>query len=195
MGKVVLVMSMSLDGFITAANPRMDQPMGDGGLVLHKWAMDSENNEVNHNFMTESIGKLGAVICGRTTYDTSLPSWGADGPSGPARRPVFVVTHEAPKQSPENGVYTFVIGGINDALAKAKTVAGNKDVAVMGGANIGQQYLNAGLLEDLQIHLVPVLLGRGTRLFDQLGSEHIKLEPVRVLETPSATHLRFRVVK
>jgi dihydrofolate reductase len=194
MGKVVLVMSMSLDGFITASNPRMEAPMGDGGQVLHEWAMGNQD-EINRQFLADSIGNLGAVICGRTTYDTSLPSWGANGPSGAARRPVFVVTHHAPKESPKNGIYTFVTAGLEAALEQAKTTAGDKDVAVMGGANIGQQYLKIGLLEDIQIQLVPVLLGGGTRLFDHLGSDHRKLEPISVLETPIVTHLRYRVVK
>jgi dihydrofolate reductase len=194
MGKVVLVMSMSLDGFITASNPRMEAPMGDGGLVLHEWIMGDEH-DVNRQFLEASIENLGATICGRRTYDTSLPSWGANGPSGAARRPLFVVTHKAPNESPENGVYTFVTGGIELALQKAKTVAGDKDVVVMGGANIGQQYLKAGFIDDIQIQLVPVLFGSGTRLFDHLGSDHRKLEPVSVLETPIVTHLRYRVVK
>jgi dihydrofolate reductase len=194
MGKVVLVMSMSLDGFVTASNPRMEAPMGDGGLVLHEWIMGDEH-DVNRQFLEASIENLGATICGRKTYDASLPSWGANGPSGSARRPLFVVTHKAPNESPENGVYTFVTNGIEAALEKAKTTARDKDVAVMGGANIGQQYLKAGLIDDIQIQLVPVLFGSGTRLFDHLGSEHRKLEPVSVLETPVVTHLRYRVVK
>jgi dihydrofolate reductase len=194
MGKVVLVMSMSLDGFITASNPRLEAPMGDGGLVLHEWIMGDEH-DVNRQFLEASIDQLGATICGRKTYDTSLPGWGADGPSGSARRPVFVMTHQAPNESPENGVYTFVTGGIEAALEQAQIAAGDKDVAVMGGANIGQQYLKAGLIDDIAIQLVPVLFGGGTRLFDHLGSEHRKLEPISVLETPIVTHLRYRVCR
>jgi dihydrofolate reductase len=194
MGNVIIAMSMSLDGFVTAANPRMEEPTGDGGQVLTAWAMGDEN-DLNSSFLAESIGKLGAVICGRTTYDTSVPWWGADGPSGAARRPVFVVTHQAPRESPEGGVYTFVTEGIERAYAKAKAAAGNKDVTVMGGANLAQQYLKAGLVDDIQIHLVSVLFGEGTRLFDHLGSEHIRLEPIQVLDTPSVTHLRFRLAK
>jgi dihydrofolate reductase len=188
MGKVVLVQSMSLDGFTTAANQTKEEPMGDGGLVLTEWAMGE--NEVNRKFLETSISNLGAVICGRKTYDTSVPWWGANGPSGSARRPVFVVTHRVPKASPENGVYSFVTDGIESALKKAQAVASDKDVAVMGGANICQQFLNAGLLDAIQLHLVPVLFGSGTRLFDHLGSDNIKLEPVQVLETPVVTHLR-----
>jgi dihydrofolate reductase len=194
MGKVVLVMSMSLDGFITASNPRMEAPMGDGGLVLHEWIMGDEH-DINRKFLEASIENLGATICGRKTYDASLPSWGANGPSGSARRPLFVVTHKAPNESPENGVYRFVTNGIEAALEKAKTTARDKDVAIMGGANIAQQYLKAGLIDDIQIQLVPVLFGSGTRLFEHLGNDHRKLEPISVLETPIVTHLRYRVVK
>lgn len=194
MGKLIIAMSMSLDGFVTAANPRMEEPTGDGGQVLTDWAMGDEH-DLNRTFLAESIGKLGAVICGRTTYDTSVPWWGADGPSGAARRPVFVVTHHAPRESPDGGVYTFVTEGIESALKKAKAAAGDKDVTVMGGANLAQQYLKAGLIDDIQIHLVPVLFGAGTRLFDNLGSEHIRFEPIHVLDAPGVTHLRFRLAK
>lgn len=194
MGNVILDISVSLDGFITAANPRMEAPTGDGGQVITEWAFGGEN-DVNRKFLADSVADLGAIICGRRTYDTSVPWWGANGPTGSARRSIFVVTHEAPKESPENGVYTFVTQGIEAALAKAKAVAGDKYVAVMGGANIAQQYLKAGLLDEIQLHLVPVLFGSGTRLFDHQGSDHIRLEPVSVLETPSVTHLRYQVKK
>jgi len=194
MGKVIIAMSMSLDGFVTAANPRMEEPVGDGGQVLTDWATGDEN-DLNRTFLAESIGKLGAVICGRTTYDTSVPWWGADGPSGAARRPVFVVTHQAPRQSPEEGVYAFVTDGIESALERAKAAAGDKDVTVMGGANLAQQYVKAGLVDDIQIHLVPVLFGTGTRLFDHLGSEQRTLVPIQVLDAPGVTHLRFRLAK
>jgi dihydrofolate reductase len=92
-------------------------------------------------------------------------------------------------------VYTFVTDGIEGALEDAKAVAGDKDVAVMGGAEIGQQYIRAGLIDEISIHLVPVLLGSGTRMFDHLGGEHIQLETAGVIETPLATHLQFRIVK
>jgi dihydrofolate reductase len=194
MGKVIIAMSMSLDGFVTAANPRMEEPVGDGGQVLTDWAM-GDANDLNRTFLAESIGKLGAVICGRTTYDTSVPWWGADGPSGAARRPVFVVTHQAPRESPDDGVYTFVTDGIESALKKAKAAAEDKDVTVMGGANLAQQCVKAGLIDDIQIHLVPVLFGEGTRLFDHLGSEQRRLERIQVLDAPGVTHLRYRLAK
>jgi dihydrofolate reductase len=193
MGKVVLAISMSLDGFITAANRRAEQPMGDGGLRLHDWA--SGDDERNREYLAAAIDALGAVITGRTNYDDSLPWWRADGPTGPARRPVFVVTHAAPQDSPAGGVYRFVTGGITSALDQARAVAGDKNVCVMGGANVAQQYIAAGLVDELEIHLVPVLFGSGTRLFENLGRDHVQLESDAVIQTPAATQLRFRVIK
>jgi len=157
--------------------------------------MGVREDERNQQLMAAWLGSLGAVITGRRNYDDAVPWWGADGPTGPARRPVFVVTHEAPKESPEGGVYTFVTDGLESALEQARAVAQDKDVTVMGGANIGRQYIAAGLVDEISIHLVPVLFHSGTRMFENLSSEHIELEPVEVIETPSATHLRYRVVK
>jgi dihydrofolate reductase len=193
MGKVVFDISISLDGFMTAANRRPEEPMGDGGQRLHEWAMGGD--ERNRRVLEEGIAEEGAVICGRETYDTSVPWWGPDGPTGPARRPVFVVTHQAPADTPEGGVYTFVTGGIEAALEQARAAAGERTVGVMGGASIGQQVLAAGLVDEVQVHLVPVLFGSGTRMFERLGDEHVQLEPVQVVETPDAIHLRFRIVK
>jgi dihydrofolate reductase len=193
MSTVVFDISMSLDGFITASGRRPEEPMGDGGQRLHEWAFGED--ERNREFFERSISELGAVIAGRNTYDDSLPWWGADGPTGPARRPLFVVTHEAPAESPEGGVYTFVTDGIESALEQAKAVADGKIVTVMGGASIGQQYIAAGLIDEISIHLVPVLFGSGTKMFEHLGGEHIQLEPIEVIETRAATHLRFRIVK
>ena len=193
MSKVVFIISMSLDGFITAANRRPEEPMGDGGLRLVERAMSDD--ERSRKVLEEGIAEAGAVIAGRETYDTSLPWWGPDGPTGPARRPVFVVTHQASTDAPEGGVYTFVTDGIKGTLEQARAAAGERTVAVMGGASIGQQFIAAGLVDELQVHLVPVLFGSGTRMFEHLGDEHIQLEPLQVVETPAAIHLRFRIVK
>ena len=193
MSKVVFIISMSLDGFITAANRRPEEPMGDGGLQLVEWAMSDD--ERSRKVLEEGIAEAGAVIAGRETYVTSLPWWGPDGPTGPARRPVFVVTHQAPTEAPEGGVYTFVTDGIQSALEQARAATGGRTVAVMGGASIGQQFIAAGLVDELQVHLVPVLFGSGTRMFEHLGDEHLQLEPLQVVETPAAIHLRFRIVK
>jgi dihydrofolate reductase len=191
--KVIFDMSMSLDGFVTASNVRPEEPMGDGGQRLHEWAFGDD--ERNRELLAEAVNSIGTVIAGRRTYDLSVPWWGADGPAGPARVPVFVVTHAEPEEVPEGGVYTFVTDGIESALEEAKAAAGDKDVAVMGGAEIGQQYIGARLIDEISIHLVPVLLGGGTRMFEHLGGKHIQLETAGVIETPAATHLQFRVVE
>ena len=108
---------------------------------------------------------------------------------------MFVVTHTEPEAVPEGGVYTFVTDGVESALERAKAAAVDKDVSVMGGAEIGQQYIRAGLIDKISIHLVPVLFGGVTRMFEHLGGGHIRLEPMEVIEATAATHLRFRVVK
>jgi len=193
MTKVIFDISMSLDGFVTASNVRPEEPLGDGGRRLHEWAFGED--ERNRELLEEAVNFVGAVIAGRRTYDLSVASWGADGPAGPARVPVFVVTYIKPEDVPEGGVYAFVTDGIESALAQAKAAAGEKDVAVMGGAEVGQRYLSAGLVDEISIHLVPVLLGGGTRMFEHLGSGHIRLETAEVIETPEATYLRFRVAR
>ena len=194
MGKVFFDISMSLDGLITGANRTPEQPLGDEGEHLHDWAFNSKD-EYNRNLISQSVSTTGAIICGRRTYDDSLPFWGADGPTGAARLAVFVVTHKIPKDIRDGGVYTFVTDGIDSALQKAKKAAGDKNISVMGGAEIGQQYIKAGLVDELSIHLVPVIFGSGTPMFAKLGETHIQLEPAQVIETPEAIHLRLRIIK
>jgi dihydrofolate reductase len=184
MSRVIFDTSMSLDGFMAGANVRPEEPMGDGGERLHEWV------NADRGFLAEAIGSLGAVIAGRRTYDLSLPYWGADGPTAAARVPVFVVTHEPPSDPPENGVYTFVTDGIEMALARARQVAGDRTVTVMGGADLGRQFIRAGLVDELSIHLVPVLLGSGIRMFEGIERE---LDAAEVVHTPAATHLRYRI--
>ena len=193
MAKVIFDISISLDGFVTASNVSPDEPLGEGGQRLHEWAFGED--ERNRELLTEAVDAVGAIIAGRGTYDLSVPWWGADGPTGSARVPVFVLTHAEPEDAPEGGVYTFVTDGIERALEQAKAAAREKDVAVMGGAHIGQQYIAAGLVDEISIHLVPVLFGDSTRMFEHLGGEHIQLETAGVIETPETTHLRFRVVE
>jgi dihydrofolate reductase len=188
MGTVIFDTSMSLDGFMTAADRTPQVPLGPGGEVLTEWAMDDQGGV---ELLGRWVGQLGASIAGRVTYDTSLPWWGPNGPSGAARRPLFVVTHEEPQETVEGGVYAFVTDGIEAALAQAQAAAGDRDVVVMGGADIGQQYLRAGLIDELQIHLAPVVFGAGTRMFEDIG--RLDLEPVETVRTERATHLRFRI--
>jgi dihydrofolate reductase len=193
MGKVIFDISMSLDGFMTAANRRPEEPMGDGGQRLVDWAF--ADDERDRAVLTDGIASIGAVIAGRRTYDTSVPWWGSDGPTGSARLPVFVLSHSVPDETPAGGVYTFVTDGIESALARAREAAGDKDVTVMGGAETGRQYLRAGLLDELSIHLVPVLFGAGTRMFEDIGHASIALEPLTSIQTPRATHLRLRIAR
>lgn len=191
MSKVIFDISMSLDGFMTGPDRTQEEPLGPGGMGLVEWASADENKE----YMAGALADLGAVIAGRVTYDTSLPWWGANGPTGPARRPVFVVTHEPPADSPEDGVYQFVTDGIEGALRRARVAAGDKDVTIMGGASLGQQYIGAGLVDEISIHLVPVLLGSGTRMFENLHIGHTGLGSPTVTESSTALHLRFPVGK
>ena len=193
MSKVILDISMSLDGYVRASNPTPDEPLGKGGERLHEWAFGED--ERNAEFLEGAISSLGAMIAGRTTYDDSIRWWGADGPAGRARRRLFVVTHEPPSKVPDNSVYAFVTDGIHSALEQARAAAGDGNVAIMGGANVGQQYLAAGLVDEIGISLVPVLFGSGTRLFEHLGGEHIQLEPTQVVDTSTATHLRYGVLR
>lgn len=192
MSNVIFDMSMSLDGYVTAANQTAEVPMGEGGLRLMDWI--APDDTVGQDVLNRGLSGLGAVICGRRTFDTSLPWWGADGPSGAARRPVFVVTHTRPKESPEGGVYTFVTTGIEDALAQARNAAADNYVTIMGGPEIGNQYLRAGLVDELSIHLVPVLFGSGSRLTEALP-RHIQLEPLDNRDSPNGVHLRYRIVQ
>ena len=167
--------------------------MGKGGERLHEWAFGGEDKR-DREVLERGISTTGAVIAGRRTYNDSIPWWGADGPTGPVRLPLFVVSHSVPEDAPKGGVYTFV-DGIESALARAQEAAGEKNVNIMGGADIAQQYLRAGLVDEISIHLVPVLFGGGMRLFAQLGNEHIQLETIEAITTSAATHLRYRVFK
>jgi len=188
MGTVIFDTSMSLDGFMTAADRTPEVPLGRGGEVLTEWAM---HDQAGVELLSRWVANLGASIAGRVTYDTSLPWWGPNGPSGAARRPLFVVTHQPPKDTLEGGVYSFVTDGIESALAQAQAAAGDKDVVVMGGADIGRQYLRAGLVDELQVHLVPVVFGAGTPMFKDIGK--LDLETLEAVRTERATHLRFRI--
>ena len=193
MGKVIFDISMSLDGFVTGANPRPDAGwggLGEGGEQLHEWAFNSADPR-NHAVM-EWYATLGANIFGRTGYDHSIINWGADGPSGPARIPTVIVSHSVPRDIPEGSVYRFV-NGVEAALETAKKLAGGKDIYITG-ADVAQQFLKGGLIDEISIHLVPVLFGSGTRLFDGLEGKHTSLEILEVIQTAEAIHMRFRVL-
>lgn len=135
MSKVIFDMSMSLDGYVKAVGSTPDEPLGRGGERLHEWAMGGGTRD--GELLAAATAEAGAYIGGRRTYDDSLRWWGADGPTGPARLPLFVLTHRAPDDAPENGVYTFVTDGVESALRQAREAAGGKSVYVMGGPDIG----------------------------------------------------------
>jgi len=194
MGKVIFDISMSLDGFITGANARPEAGwggLGEGGERLHDWGFNSSdprNREILKRYAT-----VGANIFGRTGYNHSILNWGADGPTGTVRIPTVIVSHSVPRDVPDGGVYSFV-NGVEAAFETAKTLAGDKDVVIMG-ANIAGQFLQRGLIDEISIHLVPVVFGSGTRLFEGLEGEHVSLESIEVIQTAEAIHMRFRVVK
>ena len=190
MNKVVLDISMSLDGYVTADGRTPDEPLGAGGEALHDWLLGGGAED--HAMLAEAGAGTGAIITGRRNYEDSIRWWGADGPSGDARLPVFVVSHGRPEAPPEDGVYVFC-DGIERALEEARAAADGRTVCVMGGADVAQQYLRAGLVDEISIHLAPVLFGGGLRLFEHLGDEHIRLENLSSTQTAAATHLRFGV--
>ncbi|MFI7617635.1 dihydrofolate reductase family protein [Nonomuraea terrae] len=193
MSKVIYDMSTSLDGFVVATGSTPEEPLGKGGERLHEWAMGGD--EAAHGLMDSAGSEAGAYICGRRTYDDSLRWWGADGPTGARRLPLFVVTHRSPEDAPGNSVYTFVTDGIESALRQAREVAGGQDIFVMGGPDLGRQFIRAGLVDHIGVHVVPVLFGGGKRFIDDIGDGHIGLEVVSVVDTPLATHILYRIVK
>lgn len=190
MGTVRWELSMSLDGYVTAADPRVEEPMGDGGQILHGWAFDAD--EAGREALRDSESGVGANLTGRRTYDTSIAWWGADGPSFERRTPTFIVSHSTPDDVPDGGVYTFLTTP-ESALDAAITAAGSQDVDVFS-PSIGQQLLRAGRIDEIHIHLVPVLLGAGTRLTDDLGGHHVRLRGLGSSESEGANHLRYTVV-
>src|SRR5262245_46645904 len=193
MGKVISEVSMSLDGFITGPNVGVGNGMGDGGDRLHDWRFDAKT-EADAAILDEIYASNGAVLIGKRMFDVGFEPWGDPPPFG---MPVFIVTHEERETLPMQGgtTYTFVTAGIKAALELARAAAGDQNVGVWGGANIIREYLRAGLLDEMQIHLIPILLGGGIRLFEDLGPERIELRKTSTIETPAATHLRFAVVK
>jgi dihydrofolate reductase len=189
MSKVISDMSMSLDGYVCGPDDSIDNPWGKGGAeVLHHWIFDNKTDK-DEAILQEALDSAGAVIMGRWSYDKCVDAWGPDGPVPGV--PCFVVTHKAPEPAPS--AYIFVTDGVESAIRQAKAVAGGKNVA-LHGATVAQQALALELLDEILVHVVPVLLDDGTRLFEHLGGEHT-LETVRVDSTPGATHIRLRVVR
>ncbi len=194
MQKMSSEISMSLDGFITDPKASVGSPLeGNDPGRLHDWRFDAKT-ETDIAIVAELYASTGAVLMGKRMFDVGFEPWGDPPPFG---MPVFVVTHEAREPLPMQGgtTYTFVTDGIEDALERTRAAAGDKNVGIWGGADIMRQYLKAGLLDEMQIHLIPVLLGGGIRLFEDFDPEGIELRRASSIETPGATHLRFEVVK
>ena len=209
---VIADISVSLDGYVAGPNQTLEQPLGEGGEGLHEWVFRLKTWREHHGMqggetgpdddvVAEAVARAGATIMGRRMFsggegpweDDPNPNgwWGDDPPFG---HPVFVLTHHArePLELQGGTTFTFVTDGIEAALDQARSAAGEKDVHVAGGANVLQQYLSAGLLDELELHVVPVLLGGGVRLLE--GVRGIGLEPSRVVDSLAVTHLRYRVV-
>jgi len=197
MSSTVLYMSMSLDGFVAGPNERPDNGLGDGGDRLHEWIFAGAPTEhlgvpgrptgVNGEVMDEFMS-TGAVVAGRGTVEPA-GYWGGDHHDGV---PIFILSrHKSEADAAQWPLVTYV-GDVETAMASAKEAAGGKDVLVHG-VGTAQLALAAGVLDEIQIHLVPVLLGEGRRLFEHLGTDHIELDPIRVVDGPGVTHLRYRV--
>jgi dihydrofolate reductase len=215
MTKLTLEISMSLDGFVAGPDQTLEEPLGRGGGGLHEWAVATKAFQERHGrsggeanadseVLEESMRAIGATVMGRRMFsggegpwedDPNADAWWGDHP--PFGHPVFVLTHHARAPLTLGATpFTFVTDGPEAALEQARAAAGDRDVVVGGGANVAQQYLQAGLLDELNIHLVPILLGDGVRLFENhLGPEQAGLECTGVIESPAVTHLRYRVVR
>jgi dihydrofolate reductase len=205
MGKVILDITMSLDGFIAGPNDGPERGLGEGGERLFDWYFQGDTQfETPSGTMTfktdPASAKLlsemftaGALVTGRRTFDITN-GWNG---RHPVDVPIFVVTHTVPQEwieAHKGAPFTFVTDGVASAIQQAKAAAGDKNVGV-GAASIAQQAIKAGLLDEIQIHLVPLLLGKGVRLFEHLGSGPVELEGTRVVEGAGVTHLRYSVVK
>ncbi len=211
MSKLRFRISMSLDGFIAGPSQSVDNPLGIGGMRLHEWVFPlanwramhgMEGGEVNESspVIEESLANIGATVMGRNMFgghpgpwnlkDPWNGWWGAD---PPYHHPVFVLTHHArePLELEGGTTFTFVTEGIEAALEQARQAAGGRDISLAGGAKAAQQYLAAGLMDEMDINLVPVLLGSGERLFDGVGDDLHGLELVRTVAAPKVTHLKF----
>ena len=191
MTRVICDMSVSLDGYVTGPNDSRANPFGDGAEMLHDW-ISGAATDADRRLLQDLLDRVGAVVMGRTSFDKNEGDggWGDGGPLGAT--PVFVVTHHAPATAHPR-IYTFVTDGVAGAIDRAKRTAGDRMVSLFG-ATVMQQALPLGLVDELRVHVIPVLLGGGTPLFATLDTA-IRLERTRVLATPAATHLEFRVLR
>ena len=212
MGKVVVDISMSLDGFVAGPNPTLEEPLGEKGEELHEWVvrtnywrerhgLEGGEEDEDSEVIREASSSVGATVMGRKMFSGGSGPWESDprsmgwwGDEPPFHTPVFVLTHHArePEEMEGGTTFFFVTDGIEAAIEQARAAAGEGNVAIGGGANAIQQALAAGLVDELQVHVAPILLGGGTRLFGE-GADPIRLEATRVLASPRATHVKFDV--
>lgn len=191
MGKVIIDITMSLDGFVTAPNDGPGNGLGDGGRVLHQWAFDPSPDDLPL-LRDDPNDPLGSGILGRRTFDIAGDAWGNNPPFGAGE--IFILTHR-PHETLQRGATTFIFhtGGAESALERAQASAKGGNVGLMG-ASVSQQYLKMGVVDEMEIHVANVLLGAGRPLFANIGAEQIGLERLRVIPTPHATHIRYRVL-
>ena len=212
MGKVVVNISVSLDGFVAGPSPTLEEPLGRRGEELHEWIVQTaawreqhghEGGEANEEseLVEEMVSSAGAYVMGRKMFSGGSGPWESDprsmgwwGDEPPFHTPVFVLTHHArePEEMKGGTTFFFVNDGIEAAVERAREAAGDRNVAIAGGATAVQQAFSAGLVDELQVHVAPILLGGGTRLFGE-GNDPIELEATRVLASPRATHVKFDV--
>jgi dihydrofolate reductase len=209
MSAVTCQISMSLDGFVAGPRQSVANPIGEGGMRLHEWAFASDRWREQHGLsggertpdaevVDEVIAGVGAYVMGRKMFgggdgpwDLSWTGWWGDDP--PYHAPVFVLTHQPREPLVMQGgtTFHFVTDGLESALAAARAAAGDQDVSIAGGASTVGQYLAAGFLDELYLHIVPVVLGAGERLLDDVGDP--VLEPIKVVASPTVTHIKYRV--
>jgi dihydrofolate reductase len=213
MSKVRAQISVSLDGYVAGPNQTQEEPLGVGGEQLHDWIFGLKawrephgiaggEENISNTVVVQENANVGAEIMGRGKFgpagrgawgDDPWPGWWGEDP--PFHKPVFVVTHhEREPLKLSDTTFTFVTDGVESALAQAREAAGGQDVVIGGGADIINQYLAAGLVDEIDLHVVPILLGAGARLFEGVGPD-VKLEQLRAVEAPGVTHLKYGVVK
>jgi dihydrofolate reductase len=211
MTKLKLNISMSLDGYVAGPNQSVTDPLGERGEGLHEWAFATRTFRAVHgmeggaagpddDIAAEYFQNIGATIMGRHMFGGGDGPWGDNpwngwwGEDPPFHMPVFVLTHHArdPLEMQGGTSFRFVTEGIDVALERAKDAARGKDVTLGGGANVAQQYLKAGLIDEMEIHVVPVLLGDGARLFDNTDGQQMEYECVRVVNSPTVSHYKYR---
>ena len=215
MARLAFDISVSLDGFVAGPDATLEEPLGKRGEELHEWVFGLKTWRERHgleggetgpvaDLVTEGLDATGAVVMGRKMFSNGSGPWESDpkadgwwGDEPPFRVPVFILTHHERERVEKQGgtSFTFVTDGFESALEQARAAAGDKDVNIAGGASVIQQYLAAGLVDEFQLHIAPVLLGSGVRLFDNLGANLPKVERMRVVESPQAIHVRYRVVR